>query len=243
MRPSAMRFSKSALAMWRRTGSKEEIVTAPGVSSTISSTPAMRSKARMLRPSLPIIFPFTSSEGIITAVDIISGVEELARRWMTVATMSLARRSSVSPACVSNLRMRTARSSSASRATLLNCPHLLNLRFNTLQFAVNINLSLVQSLVFLNKVLFFSFEFLFFFSFLFLCLLQEPFGLLFRFGNATLRLRLGIEERLLDGELHRALLAQGDEPAEYVSQHHAGEPRCREEKNQFCNIHRAPLAP
>lgn len=42
-------------------GSKAEITMASGVSSTTISTPVAASKARMLRPSRPMMRPFTSS--------------------------------------------------------------------------------------------------------------------------------------------------------------------------------------
>ena len=47
----------------RRTGSNPERITASGVSSMIRSTPVAASKARMLRPSRPIMRPFISSFG------------------------------------------------------------------------------------------------------------------------------------------------------------------------------------
>ena len=75
-----MRFSKATLAIALLTGSKHEIVIVPGVSSTIISTPVSLSKAFMFLPSFPIIFPFSSSEGMFTEVVKISGLTEFAKR-------------------------------------------------------------------------------------------------------------------------------------------------------------------
>ena len=46
----------------------------PGVSSTITSTPVAFSKARMFRPSRPMIRPFMSSEGMSTVLTVVSAV-------------------------------------------------------------------------------------------------------------------------------------------------------------------------
>ena len=46
----------------------------PGVSSMSTSTPEARSKARMLRPSLPMILPLISSLGMETVVVVTSEV-------------------------------------------------------------------------------------------------------------------------------------------------------------------------
>ena len=56
----------SSAAMVRRIGSKQETAITPGVSSTRMSTPVARSRARMFRPSRPMIRPFMSSAGIRT---------------------------------------------------------------------------------------------------------------------------------------------------------------------------------
>ncbi len=114
IRPSLIKFSKATRAIWRRTGSNEERTIEPGVSSIITSTPVAFSKALMLRPSLPIILPLMSSEGISTVVDITSGTVLVERRWIMVAKMSLARRSSSVSALASNLRWRAIKSSAFS---------------------------------------------------------------------------------------------------------------------------------
>ena len=54
--------------------SKQEIVIVPGVSSTITSTPVMISKAFMFRPSRPMTLPLMSSESIFTVVMTVSAV-------------------------------------------------------------------------------------------------------------------------------------------------------------------------
>ncbi len=72
MRPSAMRRSSAIRAISRRKGSKPERMTASGVSSTIRSTPVAASRARMLRPSRPMMRPFISSLGSITTDTVVS---------------------------------------------------------------------------------------------------------------------------------------------------------------------------
>ena len=56
-------FQRLSRATSRRTGSKHETTTTPGVSSMITSTPVAFSKLRMLRPSRPMTRPFMSSRG------------------------------------------------------------------------------------------------------------------------------------------------------------------------------------
>ena len=58
-----MSFSRVSRPTSRRTGSKQDSSTASGVSSMITLTPVTDSKARMLRPSRPMIRPFISSLG------------------------------------------------------------------------------------------------------------------------------------------------------------------------------------
>jgi len=58
----------------RRIGSKHETTTTPGVSSTTTSTPVAFSKARMLRPSRPMIRPFISSLEILMVETVESAV-------------------------------------------------------------------------------------------------------------------------------------------------------------------------
>ena len=61
-----MSFSIARRAVSRRTPSKLESTITPGVSSTITSVPVAFSKARMFRPSRPMIRPFISSVGRFT---------------------------------------------------------------------------------------------------------------------------------------------------------------------------------
>ena len=62
MRPSWSSFSSVSRAISRRTPSKPESSTAPGVSSMMKSIPVSVSSARMLRPSRPMMRPFSSSD-------------------------------------------------------------------------------------------------------------------------------------------------------------------------------------
>ena len=55
---------------------------ASGVSSTIKSTPVAASIARMLRPSLPIIWPFISSDSKLNTVTVFSIATSAAVRWI-----------------------------------------------------------------------------------------------------------------------------------------------------------------
>src|SRR3990170_983144 len=90
MRPSDISLSSASLQTCRRKGSKQDMIMVPGVSSTIISTPVRRSSARILRPSLPIILPFISSEGILTVVVVTSDTAEEAHLCITVAKSALA---------------------------------------------------------------------------------------------------------------------------------------------------------
>ena len=74
MRPSAISLFSAMRAISRRTGSKPLTITTPGVSSMITSTPVAFSKARMLRPSRPMMRPFISSLGISTVLVVVSAV-------------------------------------------------------------------------------------------------------------------------------------------------------------------------
>ena len=91
MRPSAISFISDSRATSRRTGSKDESTTASGVSSMIRSTPVACSRARMLRPSLPMIRPFISSLGMVTDDCVVSTVVSAAQRWMAWETIQRAR--------------------------------------------------------------------------------------------------------------------------------------------------------
>ena len=74
MRPSAISFSSDMRATSRRIMSKALTITTPGVSSMITSTPVAFSKARMFRPSRPMIRPFISSLGMPTVLVVVSAV-------------------------------------------------------------------------------------------------------------------------------------------------------------------------
>jgi hypothetical protein len=63
IRPSWRSFWSDRRASSRRSGSNAETVMTSGVSSTIRSTPVACSRARMLRPSRPMMRPFMSSLG------------------------------------------------------------------------------------------------------------------------------------------------------------------------------------
>ena len=58
MRPSAINLFSAIRATSRRIVSKALTITTPGVSSMMTSTPVAFSKARMLRPSRPMMRPF-----------------------------------------------------------------------------------------------------------------------------------------------------------------------------------------
>ena len=78
-------------AVSRRTGSKQDSSTDSGVSSIITLTPVTCSKARMLRPSRPMIRPFMSSPGRCTADTTDSEVCSEATRWIAPTTIIWAR--------------------------------------------------------------------------------------------------------------------------------------------------------
>ncbi len=84
MRPSATSSVRVIRAVSRRTGSKQDSRTLSGVSSIITLTPVICSKARMLRPSRPMMRPFISSLGSGTAATTDSVVCSAASRWMLV---------------------------------------------------------------------------------------------------------------------------------------------------------------
>ena len=86
----------SAVAISRRTPSKADSTTACGVSSMITSTPVRFSRARMLRPSRPMMRPLRSSEGSWTTETVVSAVWPEAVRWIATERMLRARRSASS---------------------------------------------------------------------------------------------------------------------------------------------------
>ena len=91
IRPSLTSSVKVIRAVSRRTGSKQDSSTDSGVSSIITLTPVTCSKARMLRPSRPMIRPFMSSPGRCTADTTDSEVCSEATRWMAPTTIIWAR--------------------------------------------------------------------------------------------------------------------------------------------------------
>ena len=105
MRPSWISFSSASLAVSRRMLSKPVTTTMPGVSSTMTSTPVAFSKARMLRPSRPMIRPFMSSVGMSTVLTVVSAVCAAAYRWIAVARTSRVRCWQVSLRICSCLRI------------------------------------------------------------------------------------------------------------------------------------------
>ena len=87
MRPSLTSSVRVIRAVSRRTGSKQDSSTDSGVSSIITLTPVTCSKARMLRPSRPMMRPFMSSPGRCTAETTDSEVWSEATRWMAPTTI------------------------------------------------------------------------------------------------------------------------------------------------------------
>ena len=104
IRPSLTSSVKVIRAVSRRTGSKQDSRTDSGVSSIITLTPVTCSKARMLRPSRPMIRPFMSSPGRWTAETTDSEVCSDATRWMAPTTIIWARQVASRAACRSMSR-------------------------------------------------------------------------------------------------------------------------------------------
>ncbi len=117
MRPSTMSFSRASRATSRRSGSKAEMTIASGVSSMIRSTPVAASRARMLRPSRPMMRPFRSSEGSSTTETVASTTVSDASRWMAMPMIRRAFWVACSVASSSIRRIRPAASSRASFST------------------------------------------------------------------------------------------------------------------------------
>ena len=97
IRPSSTSRSRVSRPTSRRTGSKQDSSTASGVSSMIRLTPVTDSKARMLRPSRPMIRPFISSPGRCSTETTDSLVCSVATRWMASVTILRARFSPSGP--------------------------------------------------------------------------------------------------------------------------------------------------
>ena len=87
---------------------------APGVSSTISSTPVACSRARMFRPSRPMMRPLRSSLGRSTTETVVSMVCSGALRWMAWVMICLAFSAACSRASASSRLTRLAASRRAS---------------------------------------------------------------------------------------------------------------------------------
>ncbi|MNY43292.1 hypothetical protein D3C86_1782390 [compost metagenome] len=82
IRPSVTKRCKAKRAISRRTGSKPDKIMASGVSSTMISTPVAASKARILRPSRPIIRPLISSFSMLKIETVFSIADSVAVRCM-----------------------------------------------------------------------------------------------------------------------------------------------------------------
>ena len=90
----------------------------PGVSSTKKSTPVTRCIAWILRPSLPIIRPFISSSGSLTAVTVRSAVTSLAMRSIVSTRIVCARSSASASTSCCILATRFSRSPLMSRSVI-----------------------------------------------------------------------------------------------------------------------------
>src|ERR1700750_2082422 len=90
MRPSWRSFSSVMRAISRRAPSKAESTTAFGVSSMMKSTPVRFSRARMLRPSRPMMRPFMSSDGSWTTETVVSAAWLGGRRCIATAALGVA---------------------------------------------------------------------------------------------------------------------------------------------------------
>ena len=129
MRPSWSSLSSVSRAVSRRTPSKPESRTAPGVSSMMKSIPVSVSRARMLRPSRPMMRPLSSSDFSSTTDTVVSTAWLEATLCMTAARMLRARRSASWRVSSSTWRMTRAlswrsSSSSACMRICLACPAL-----------------------------------------------------------------------------------------------------------------------
>ena len=100
IRPSSTSFSRVSRPTSRRTGSKHDSSTASGVSSMITLTPVTDSKARMLRPSRPMMRPFISSAGRCSTLTTVSVVCSLATRCTASTTTLRARFVALGPGLV-----------------------------------------------------------------------------------------------------------------------------------------------
>ena len=117
IRPSVRSLVSATRAISRRTGSKPDSVTASGVSSMMTSTPVASSRARMLRPSRPMIRPFMSSEGRGTTEVVVCETTSPVSRCMATAMILRPRSSASSFISCSISRRRRLASSRISRST------------------------------------------------------------------------------------------------------------------------------
>src|SRR6478672_9034259 len=124
MRPSWRSFSSVMRAISRRTPSKAESTTAFGVSSMMKSTPVRFSRARMLRPSRPMMRPFMSSDGSWTTETVVSAAWLAARRCMATERIERTRRSASRFVSSSTWRMIRAESWRAWSSTSLSSAFL-----------------------------------------------------------------------------------------------------------------------
>ena len=90
IRPSVTNWCNARRAISRRTGSNAERTIASGVSSTTISTPVAASRARILRPSRPMMRPLISSDSMWNTVTEFSIAVSVATRCIDCITMRLA---------------------------------------------------------------------------------------------------------------------------------------------------------
>ena len=88
--PSVTSLCRESLATSLLTESKQDKIIASGVSSTIISTPVADSIALILRPSLPIILPLTSSDSILKTETQLSIASSVPTLWIVLITIFLA---------------------------------------------------------------------------------------------------------------------------------------------------------
>jgi len=88
--PSVTNFFNDKRATSLLTESKQESIIASGVSSTIISTPVALSIALIFLPSLPIIFPFRSSDSILKTETQLSIASSVPNLWIELITIFLA---------------------------------------------------------------------------------------------------------------------------------------------------------
>src|SRR3989344_5046146 len=179
----------------------------------MTSTPVARSKARILRPSFPMIFPFISSLGREIVVASTSETTEFPRRWTAVVRISFARCSRRSFPAISSFRILPSMSFSYC--------------FSIERFGlgVEVDLAFIQKFLLTNQTFLGSFQFtlspLIFsqkFLTLFSCFLHG-------FLNYVLRLFFGVHPHLTYLEFHRAAFTQTYYPSEEIAKGNTEKPR------------------